>query len=170
MVAYTPMYSCMTRRPKCFTEEGIDDVTFSMDNAFWVCNWVSNMVYPRYSMMFPSLKEVRDSLDASYDKLQPEIEVKALALPTAEERIKLLTDYSCQKGDEMICRWKRLAFFLIVKYNDMVVKPTDANGAFERSQFGHGKRVQRPGFPERFARELIKQTDTKFLVPKEEKK
>jgi len=170
MVAYTPMYSCMTRRPKCFTEEGIDDVTFSMDNAFWVCNWVSNMVYPRYSMMFPSLKEVRDSLDASYDKLQPEIEVKALALPTAEERIKLLTDYSCQKGDEMICRWKRLAFFLIVKYNDMVVKPTDANGAFERSQYGHGKRVQRPGFPERFARELIKQTDTKFLVPKEEKK
>jgi hypothetical protein len=70
----------------------------------------------------------------------------------------------------MICRWKRLAFFLIVKYNDMVVKPSDANGAFERSQYGHGKRVQRPGFPERFARELIKQTDTKFLVPKEEKK
>ena len=30
MVAYTPMYSCITRRPKCFTEEGVDDVTFSM--------------------------------------------------------------------------------------------------------------------------------------------
>jgi hypothetical protein len=52
----------------------------------------------------------------------------------------------------------------------MVVKPTDANGTFERSQYGHGKRVQRPGFPERFARELIKQTGTKFLVPQEEKK
>ena len=56
MVAYTPMYSCMTRRPKCFAGEGADDVTFSMDNAYWVCNWVSNMVYPRYSMMFPSLR------------------------------------------------------------------------------------------------------------------
>ena len=121
MVAYTPMYASITRRPKCFSGEGADDVTFSMDNAFWVCNWVSNMVYPRYSQMFPSLQEVRDSLDASYSQLQPEIEAKALALPTAEERINYLTSYSCQKGDEMIERWRQLAFFLIVKYNDMVV-------------------------------------------------
>ena len=170
MVAYTPMYSCMTRRPKCFAGEGADDVTFSMDNAYWVCNWVSNMVYPRYSMMFPSLQTVRDSLDASYDRLQPEIEAKALALSTADERIKLLTDYSCQKGDEMISRWQQLAFFLIVKYNDMVVKPTDENGTFLRTPYGHGARVVRPGFPERYAKDLLKQTGNKFLVPQKEKK
>ena len=170
MVAYTPMYSCMTRRPKCFAGEGADDVTFSMDNAYWVCNWVSNMVYPRYSMMFPSLQTVRDSLDASYDRLQPEIEAKALALSTADERIKLLTDYSCQKGDEMISRWQQLAFFLIVKYNDMVVKPTDENGTFLRTPYGHGTRVVRPGFPERYAKDLLKQTGNKFLVPQKEKK
>ena len=170
MVAYTPMYSCMTRRPKCFAGEGVDDVTFSMDNAYWVCNWVSNMVYPRYSMMFPSLQTVRDSLDASYDRLQPEIEAKALALSTADERIKLLTDYSCQKGDEMISRWQQLAFFLIVKYNDMVVKPTDENGTFLRTPYGHGARVVRPGFPERYAKDLLKQTGNKFLVPQKENK
>lgn len=170
MVAYTPMYSCITRRPKCFSGEGADDVTFSMDNAFWVCNWVSNMVYPRYSQMFPTLKEVRDSLDASYEKLQPEIEAKALALPSAEERIKFLTDYSCKKGDEMISRWQQLAFFLIVKYNDMVVKPTDANGNFERSKYGHGARVKRPGYPEYYAKELLKQTGDKYKVPAKEKK
>ena len=170
MVAYTPMYSCMTRVPKCFSGEGVDDVTFSMDNAFWVCNWVSNMVYPRYSMMFPTLQAVRDSLDASYTQLQPEIEAKALALPTAEERVKMLTDYSCQKGGEMLARWQQLAFFLIVKYNDIVVKPTDENGTFERTPNKKGARVQRPGFPEYYARELIKQTGTKLLVPQEEKK
>ena len=170
MVAYTPMYSCITRRPKCFTEEGVDDVTFSMDNAFWVCNWVSNMVYPRYSMMFPSLQEVRDSLDASYSQLQPEIETKALALPTAEERVKFLTDYSCQKGDEMIARWKQLAYFLIVKYNDMVEKPTNADGTFKRSKYGKGARVVRPGYPKEYAREILKQTGDKLIVPKEEKK
>ena len=170
MVAYTPMYSCITRRPKCFSGEGADDVTFSMDNAFWVCNWVSNMVYPRYSQMFPTLKEVRDSLDASYEKLQPEIEAKALALPSAEERIKFLTDYSCKKGDEMISCWQQLAFFLIVKYNDMVVKPTDANGNFERSKYGHGARVKRPGYPEYYAKELLKQTGDKYKVPAKEKK
>ena len=165
MVAYTPMYSCITRRPKCFSGEGADDVTFSMDNAFWVCNWVSNMVYPRYSMMFPSLKAVRDSLDASYSALQPDIEAKALALATPEERVKFLTAYSCQKGDEMIARWQQLAFFLIVKYNDIVEKPTDANGRFERNKFGGGARVKRPGLPETYARELIRNTGDKFLVP-----
>ncbi len=165
MVAYTPMYSCITRRPKCFSGEGADDVTFSIDNAYWVCNWVSNMVYPRYSMMFPSLKEVRDSLDASYSALQPEIEAKALALPTAEERIAYLTDYSCQKGDEMIARWKLLAYFLIVKYNDMVVKPTDEQGRFLRNKYGGGARVVRPGFPEAYARELQKETGTRYFVP-----
>ena len=170
MVAYTPMYSCITRRPKCFTEEGADDVTFSMDNAFWVCNWVSNMVYPRYSQLFPTLQAVRDSLDASYSQLQPEIEAKAMALPTAEERVKFLTNYSCQKGDEMIARWQKLAFFLIVKFNDMAVKPTDANGTFERTPYGHGARAQRPGYPEAYARELLKLTGNKYLVPAEEKK
>ena len=140
-----------------------------MDNAYWVCNWVSNMVYPRYSMMFPSLKEVRDSLDASYDKLQSQIEVQAQALE-GDRRIKFLTDYSCQKGDEMIDRWRRLAFFLVVKYNDMVVKPTDKNGVFERNKFGGGARVQRPGMPEGYAHKFLKQTGDKFAVPQEEKK
>ena len=170
MVAYTPMYSCITRRPKCFSGEGADDVTFSMDNAFWACNWVSNMVYPRYSQMFPTLKAVRDSLDASYSQLQPEIEAHALALPTAQERVAYLTKYSCQKGDEMIARWKQLAFHLIVKFNDMVEKPTDANGRFERTPYGNGARVVRPGFPEKYARELLKATGDKYLVPAEEKK
>ncbi len=165
MVAYTPMYSAITRVPKCFSGEGADDVTFSMDNAFWVCNWVSNMVYPRYSMMFPSLKAVRDSLDASYDRLQPEIEAKALALATPDERIAMLTDYSCKKGDEMIDRWQKLACHLIVKYNDMVVRPENADGTFQRNKFGGGARVQRPGLPERYAKELIKQTGTYLLVP-----
>ena len=169
MVAYTPMYSCITRRPKCFTEECADDVTFSMDNAYWVCNWVSNMVYPRYSQMFPTLKAVRDSLDASYSKLLPEIEAKALALPESE-RVAFLTNYSCQKGNEMIARWQQLAFYLIVKFNDMVEKPTDANGTFERTPYGHGARVVRPGFPEKYARELLKMTGDKYIVPVEEKK
>ena len=81
-----------------------------------------------------------------------------------------LTDYSCKKGDEMISRWQQLAFFLIVKYNDMVVKPTDANGNFERSKYSHGARVKRPGYPEYYAKELLKQTGDKYKVPAKEKK
>ena len=164
MIAYTPMYNCMTRLPKCYSGEGADDVTFSMDNAFWVCNWVSNMIYPRYSMMFPSLQEVRDSLEASYDKYQAEIERQATALPV-QERVEFLTKYSVSKGDEMIERWRQLAYFLIVKYNDMAIKPTEGT-QFKRSPYGKGARLIRPGYDKSFARELIRQTGDKFLVPK----
>ena len=113
---------------------------------------------------------MRDSLDASYGQLQREREARDLALGTAGERGECLTGYSCQKGDEMIARWQQLAFFLIVKYNDMAVKPTDENGTFKRNQYGGGARVQRSGFPESYARELLKQTGDKLLVPVEEKK
>lgn len=84
--------------------------------------------------------------------------------------MKFLTNYSCKKGDEMIARWQKLAFFLIVKFNDMAIKPTDANGTFLRTPYGHGARAERPGYPEQYARDLLKQTGDKYLVPVEEKK
>ena len=52
----------------------------------------------------------------------------------------------------------------------MVVKPTDENGTFLRTPYGHGARVVRPGFPERYAKDLLKQTGNKFLVPQKENK
>lgn len=66
MVAFTPIYCSSTVRPECYNTPGADAVNFSFKNAYWVCNMTSNMVYPRYSQMFPTLKEVRDSLDNSY--------------------------------------------------------------------------------------------------------
>ena len=165
MVAYTPVYCSATRIPNCYNTPGADAVTFSMDNAFWVCNWVSNMVYPRYSQMFPSLEQVRDSLDNSYLSQQALVEEKAKQMDGAAAA-KYLNDYSCQKCEEMIARWRQLATYLIVKYNDMVVKKENADGSFMLSKHGIGERPVRPGYPNKYAKELIKQTGTKFEVVK----
>ena len=51
MVAFTPVYCCSTEAPACYTKKYGDDITFSLKSAFWVCNWVSNMVYPKYWLM-----------------------------------------------------------------------------------------------------------------------
>ena len=168
MVPFTPVYCCTVEAPRCYNTPGADGVHFSMDNAFWVCNWVSNMVYPRYSQMFGSLRQVRDSLDASYLKLQPEIEREAQALyaQSPAEARRYLNAYTCRKGEEMLTRWKDLAFYLIVKYNDMTVKP-ERDGRFELSPYGNPARVARPGFPEKYARELIKRTGDRYLIPEE---
>lgn len=168
MVAYTPVYCCATKAPNCYNTPGVDALTFSMDNAYWVCNWVSNMVYPRYSLMFGSLKEVRDSLDNSYFKYQSEVESIAQKLyqQDSKKAVQFLTKYSATTAKQMLTRWKQLATHLIVKYNDMIVKPEE-NGKFLRTKTGLGAKVVRPGYSERYAKELIKQTGDKFAMPVE---
>jgi len=163
MVAYTPIYCSMTRQPECYHTPGADDVTFSMNNAFWVENWVSNMVYPRYNVLFPSLKQVRDSLQQAYFAQQPAIEAKAKDMEPAQMQ-QFLNDYSVQQAQQMIERWRQLAFYLIVKYNDMAVKPEE-NGQFKRTEHGLGASVKRPGFPPPYARELIRQTGDRYVSP-----
>ena len=166
MVAYTPVYCGNTVQPECYNTPGADAVTFSDKNAYWVCNWVSNMVYPRYSQLFPSLKAVRDSLEQSYFAQQKAVEEQAMRLyaNSEEAAIKYLNEYSNRQAQQMLARWKQLAVYLIVKFNDMAVKPEE-NGAFKRTATGIGARVARPGFPKPFAREYIRQTGDKYLSP-----
>ena len=163
MVAYTPIYCSMTELPQCYNTPGADDVTFSIENAFWVENWVSNMVYPRYSMLFPSLKEVRDSLQNAYLAQQADIEAKAQTMQPQEMQ-RFLNDYSTAQAQQMLERWRQLAFYLVVKYNDMAVKP-EQNGRFSRTKHGLGAKVKRPGFSKTYARHIIKQTGDRYSRP-----
>ena len=167
MAAFTPVYCSMTQRPECYNTPGVDAVHFSKKNAYWVCNMTSNMVYPRYSLMFPTLKEVRDSLDNSYFAAQSGVEKKAQELyaQNPQAAVKYLNDYSVEKAQQMLARWNQLFEFMVVKYNDMIIKPTDKNGTFEKTQYGLGARPVRPGYPEKYAKELVKQSGDKFLVP-----
>lgn len=159
MVAYTPVYCGNTVQPECYNTPGADAVTFSDKNAFWVCNWVSNMVYPRYSQIFPELQTLRDSLEANYFAQQADFEKKAMNLYATDKQaaLRMLNDYSVEKAQQMLAQWKNLAIRIIVKYNDMGVK-----------QEKNGKIIQktmRPGYPESFARKLVKETGDWYAVP-----
>ena len=171
MAAFTPVYCSMTQRPECYNTPGVDAVHFSKKNAYWVCNMTSNMVYPRYSLMFPTLKEVRDSLDNSYFAAQSGVEKKAQELyaQNPQAAVKYLNDYSVEKAQQMLGRWNQLFEFMVVKYNDMIIKPTDKNGTFKKTPYGLGATPVRPGYPEKFAKQLVKQSGDKFLVPEEKK-
>ena len=170
MVAYTPIYCGNTVQPECYNTPGADALTFSDKNAYWVCNWVSNMVYPRYSMMFPSLKEVRDSLERSYFEQQKTVEDRAVLLYAQDpsSAVEYLNNYSNTQAQQMLARWKQLAVYLIVKYNDMSVKP-DENGRFLRTKEGLGAAVQRPGYPEHVARQMLKATGDFYAIPEKKK-
>ena len=163
MVAYTPVYCGNTVQPACYNTKGADAVTFSSDNAFWLCNMVSNMVYPRYSQLFPELKAVRDSLETSYFANQTSREKQAADLYKTDKAaaLKLLNNYSNTKADEMLVSWKHLATRIIVKYNDMAVKK-EKDGKLLQS-------VTRPGYPASFGRKLVKETGDWYAVPVEKK-
>lgn len=159
MVAYTPVYCGSTVQPECYNTPGADAVTYSDKNAFWVCNWVSNMVYPRYSQLFPELQAVRDSLETSYFAAQKQVEDKAMALYATDKAaaVKYLNDYSNEKAQQMLASWQDLGRLIIVKYNDMAVKKTK-DGKLVRS-------VVRPGYPASFAKKLVKETGDWYAVP-----
>ncbi len=163
MVPLVPVYCCTDSAPECFDQKAGDTFTFSFKSAYWMQNWVSNMVYYRYAQLFPELKAARDGLEQGYNNLQAEIERKAQSLPEKEAR-KWLSNYTHQQSSSMMERWMELAQLLIVKYNDMIEKQTDENGNWRKTPGGNQLPVLRPGYPERYRRLIEEQTGDRYIV------
>lgn len=165
MIAYTPVYCCATEVPPCYTKEVADGVTFSWNSAFWVCNWVSNMIYPRYGLMIDDLREVQKQTEDGFFAAQTEVEAKAMEMykESPAKAKEYLTGYTVQTAQNMLDGWKKLGEYLIVKYNDLVVKRTK-DGKFERTSTGLCAPVIRPGYPEEYNRKVIQETGNRYKV------
>jgi hypothetical protein len=59
--------------------------------------------------------------------------------------------------------WKRLGEFIIVKYNDGVIRKMK-DGKFERNAIGQPAGVVRPGYSKEFLEEYVKQTGERYKV------
>lgn len=165
MVPFVPIYVSTFGAPACFDEKAGDTFTFSFQSAFWLQNWVSNMVYPRYSVLFPELEKARVELETKYNNAQSALEAKAKGLSEAEAK-NLLSEYSKQQSQEMMKRWMQLAETLIVKYNDMATKTTNEDGSYKKTPGGVQVGVQRSGYPERYRRKIVEETGDRFLMEK----
>ena len=168
MMAFTPVYCCTDLVPECYSDKVADGLNFSFKSAFWVCNWVSSIVYPRYSQLFDELENVRDRLEKDYNALQDRTEKEALALAKedgkGEEAARdYLTDYTNRVAAGMLYEWMELGKRLMVKYLDGGVRP-ERDGQFLRTPGGLGVPVERPGYPERYRREIVKATGDRFEV------
>ena len=168
MTVFTPVYCCADRVPRCYTRvDNADYVNFSWNSAFWIFNWVSNMVYPRYDLMIGDVRATQTELETAFNEAQPGIESAALQLwQTNPDKAKaLLTDYTNMTAQSTFDTWKRLGEYLVVKYADGVIRRTNPDGTFERNAIGQPAGVIRPGFPEDFKREYVKQTGDRYKMP-----
>lgn len=163
MVAMVPIYCCTQDAPECFNERTGDTFRFSFKSAYWMQNWVANMVYLRYSLLYPELKKVRDQLESDFNALQPEVEKNALSLTEAEAK-KYLSNYSYKQSARMMDDWMQLAQLIVVKYNDMAVKKVDEQGNYLKTPGGNQVPVNRPGYPDRYRRAIVKETGDRYQI------
>ena len=166
MAVFTPVYCCTNEVPECYDVATADAVTFSEKSAFWLFNMVSNMVYPRYSALIGDLKKARQSCEDCFAANQQTVEAKAMELynDNPPKAVAMLTKYTAEMAESTMKAWGDLAKFLIVKHNDMVVKPTGEDGTFKRTETGLGASPIRPGYPEQFKRRVVKETGDRYKV------
>ena len=142
MVAYVPVYCGINRVPDPFRRENNNVREFSTGSAFWMCNFVANMVYPRYSAMIGDLQEAQKELEDYFEADQAAVEEHAAAL-TAGELTEFLTAKTIGYTDKMMERWKTLARHLIVKHNDIPRKPSYAPAFIDAVKHETGDRYVR---------------------------
>ena len=165
MAVFTPVYCCTNVVPECYKLEMADAVTFSEKSAFWLFNMVSNMVYPRYSALIGDLKKAQKDAEDTFAQSQPDVEAKAMELynDNPPKAVAMLTEYTNQMAMATMRAWGHLAKFLIVKHNDMVVKPEE-DGVFKRIETGEAVSPVRPGYPEHFNRRVAGETGERYLM------
>ncbi len=159
MVAYVPVYCGIDRIPDPFRRENNDIREFSTESAFWMNNFVANMVYPRYSAMIGDLREAQSELEDFYAEDQKTVEAEAPKL-TAAERTEYLTRKTLDYTDMMMKRWDKLAKLLIVKHNDQIMQPSE-NGVVVA-----GRRTS-PAYAPAFIDAVKSETGDRYVKPAE---
>ena len=167
MTVFTPVYCCTNEVPVCYTRvDNADYVNFSWNASFWIFNWVSNMVYPRYNLMIGDLRATQQELENSFFTSQAGVEevAKKLYEQNPETAVQYLTKYTGMTAQHAFCTWKRLGEYLVVKYADGVVRKVDENGNFMRNEIGQPAGVVRPGYTKEFLKQYIESTGERYKV------
>lgn len=165
MTVFTPVYCNTDRVPAPYAEGNGDCVTFSWDSAFWIYNWVADMIRPRYSLMVGDMRSVQNSLEDMYANAQEGIESAALKLyqEDPQKAKEFLTNYTDMAARTALDSWKKLGEFLIVRYNDGAVKRVK-NGKLVRPETGNSAPLDRPGYSEEFLKKLVEETGDRYLM------
>ncbi len=154
---YMPVY-CSAERFAAPLETGTLR-QFSWDSAWWVFNLVANYANLKYSYMIRDIKKVQAELENKFLTTQPDVEKKALELAklNPQKMISYLTDYTLACQNKVFNRWKKLAVFLITKYND----------GYVQDRPGH---PTERGYPQSWLRQVVKEKGNQLRLPENKKK
>ncbi len=155
MVAYVPVYCCTNKVPDAFRRDNNNYHEFSEKSAFWMNNFVANMVYPRYSVIMPDLLEAQSELEDFYSR-QVTIDETKVSTLTADEAVAYLTSRTDHYTRCMMERWNQLARLIIVKHNDQVMLES-ADGRIKP-----GGKLSYPGYRPQFYEQIGRDTGLRY--------
>lgn len=151
---YVPMYCGINSVPLCFSDKNGSLLEYSSTSAFWAFNWVSNFAYSKYSLMMPDIKKVQQHWETNFHTMIPSIDKAVTGMPESNAR-DFLTSFSSTQAENTVTAWKKLGEYLLVKYLDGAIKIED-KGKFVQNDKGIPPNILRPGYPEEYLREIIK--------------
>lgn len=163
---YVPMYCAIERVPKCF-EVGNGSMTeYSETSAFWLFNLVTNMAYSRYSDMIKDIRKEQNALEQMFIREVKQLDEKLKQSQNPNEILRLTTNFSLEKANQMMKSWTRLSQFLLVKYIDGNIKK-ETNGKFEESPYRKGQCVfpEQPQYPQKWYEMIVKDHGDVIKVP-----
>lgn len=168
---YMPFYCSVTEIPEQLQEGDI--ATFSYDSNFWMNNWVANQAYNRYDLMIPDIRKVQSRLERMFRDTRPDTEKDLVALYDAGNLDGLRDNVNKEAAAiarEATDSYRSLAEFLLVKFMDGNMKKHDANGKFNRNEYGTVAYPEFPGYDKKYYENIVKETGDHFLIPETEKK
>lgn len=152
---YVPMYCGINSVPLCFSNKNGSLLEYSSTSAFWTFNWVSNYAYSKYALMMPDIKKVQQQWETNFHTMIPSIDKTVTGLPESNAR-EFLTSFSNTQAENATAAWKKLGEYLLVKYLDGAIK-IEANGRFIQNEKNIPPSILRPGYPEEYLRQMIKE-------------
>ena len=154
---FVPMYCNINSAPKSYDAKTADLLTFSLESAFWVTNWVANQAYGRYSLMIDDILKVQKSLEDSFEQNMPFVESEAARLykESPEKAVEYLTNYSHFVAENATVSYRKLGEYLLVKYLDGNRKKEE-NGQFKRNADGLPVQPDFPGYNQEYYNSIAK--------------
>jgi dipeptidase len=152
---YVPMYCGINNIPECFSINNGSLLEYSPTSAFWIYNWVANYAYSRYNYMMSDIRKVQSHWENNFQTLVPAMDKTALTMPENNAR-EFLTNFSITQAENSTTAWKKLGEYLLVKYMDGNIKKEE-NGKFLQNDKAIPPGIIRPGYPEEFLRQIVKE-------------
>jgi len=168
---YIPIHSCITSIPKSLAEETAHMFKFSWESAFWVNNWVANMVYYRYSDLYPEVRERQKRMEFMFSERSAMVDKEATNLLRdggREQAIQLMQQMADECAEKSLAEWRNLGEYLMVKYVDGVEKGMENHRFMQNDKHIPGKVIRKGYSQEYIDNFLVKPDPERFRVHTQE--